>query len=328
MPALVFIDTNIFLDFYRYGNDVSLSLLDRVNDNHDRIITTAEVEMEYKKNRQKVILTALSAIKPQNSGQLNVPAFLKESQHKQTSIRIQKQLNTLGNRLVARTEKLLESPSRNDPVYQILQRLFKSKKDCHLNRGKKMRSEIREKAYKRFLLGYPPRKPNDTSIGDAINWEWIIYCAKNRPGDIVIISRDTDYGEHHKDRSFLNDWLYQEFKERVSHRRSIMLTRRLSEGFKLAEITVSLEEEQAEESFLSTYKFTYSDILLSSDALRSAMSNISGIYDADALRSVISEITLNSDALRTTLGNLGITESNKAQQEDESSDNNSDKSSK
>lgn len=63
MSSLVFIDTNIYLDFYRYGNDVSLSLLDHVDKNHDRIITTAEVEMEYKKNRQKVILDALSTIK-------------------------------------------------------------------------------------------------------------------------------------------------------------------------------------------------------------------------------------------------------------------------
>ena len=26
-------------------------------------------------------------------------------------------------------------------------------------------------AWRRFLLGYPPRKANDTSIGDAVNWE-------------------------------------------------------------------------------------------------------------------------------------------------------------
>lgn len=103
------------------------------------------------------------------------------------------------------------------------------------------------------MLGYPPRKPSDNIMVDAINWEWIIYCAQNCPDDIIIISRDTDYGEHHKGKSFLNDWLYKEFKERVSHRRSIILTRRLAEGFKLAGISVSREAEQAEESYLSSY---------------------------------------------------------------------------
>ena len=158
MSSLVFIDTNIFLDFYRYSNDVSLSLLNYVNDYHDRIITTAEVEMEYKKNRQGVILKTISSIKPQNSGQLNIPSFLKESQKRQTSIRLQEKLEKLAKDLIERTEKLLESPGRYDPVYIILQRFFGSKKDCHLSRSNKKRFEMRELAKKRFILGYPLEK--------------------------------------------------------------------------------------------------------------------------------------------------------------------------
>src|SRR5580765_7471463 len=40
----------------------------------------------------------------------------------------------------------------------------------------------------------PPRKPNDTSMGDAINWEWIVECAKTLNGSVIIVSRDRDYG--------------------------------------------------------------------------------------------------------------------------------------
>jgi len=250
MSCLVFIDTNIYLDSYRYRNDLSLSLLQRLDNNHDRIITTAEVEMEYKKNRQKVILEALHSIKPQSAGQLNIPSFLKESTYNKTSSRLDREWNTLANKLLSRTEKLLESPGRYDPVYKILQRLFKSRATCHLNRGSKIREEIRENAQKRYTLGYPPRKPNDTSIGDSINWEWIIYCATQCHDDIVLISRDSDYGALNKNNYYLNDWLRQEFKERISRRRSITLTGRLSEGFKIAGITVSEEEEQVEEKFL------------------------------------------------------------------------------
>ena len=250
MSFLVFIDTNIYLDFYRYRNDLSLSLLRRLDNNHDRIITTAEVEMEYKKNRQKVILEALHSIKPQSAGQLNIPSFLKESTYNRTSSRLAREWNTLANKLLSRTEKLLESPGRYDPVYKILQRLFKYRATCHLNRGNKMRKEILEKAQTRYTLGYPPRKPNDTSIGDSINWEWIIYCATQCHDDIVLISRDSDYGAFEKNNYYLNDWLIQEFKERVSHKRSITLTGRLSEGFKIAGITVPEAEEQAEEKFL------------------------------------------------------------------------------
>ena len=250
MPFLVFIDTNIYLDFYRYRNDVSLSLLRRLDTNHDRIITTAEVEMEYKKNRQRVILEALQSIRPQGLTQLNIPSFLKESTYNKTSARLAKESKALASRLATRTERLLQSPGRYDPVYRILQRLFKAKATCHLSRGSNMRQEIREKAQKRCMLGYPPRKPNDTSIGDAINWEWIICCANQCQDDIVLISRDSDYGPLHKDTYYLNDWLLQEFKERVSRKRSITLTGRLAEGFKIAGITVPQEEEQAEERFL------------------------------------------------------------------------------
>ena len=49
-------------------------------------------------------------------------------------------------------------------------------------------------AWRRFLLGYPPRKADDTSIGDAVNWEWVVDCAKRANADVVIVSRDSDYG--------------------------------------------------------------------------------------------------------------------------------------
>ena len=254
MSALLFIDTNIFLDFYRCNNDVSLSLLQRVNSNRNIVITTPEIEMEYKKNRQKVILEALGSIKPPDSVDLKIPSFLKESKYKGTSERLTKAYDELTKKLIKRTELLVESPGRYDPVYRILQRLFKEKGACHLSRGSKMDSEVREKAILRFSLGYPPRKSNDTSAGDSFNWEWMLYCAKDTHNDIVIISRDGDYGQTRNKKSFINDWLQQEFKERVGHRYAIKLTTRLSEGFKIAGISIPKAEDQAEQNFILELK--------------------------------------------------------------------------
>ena len=63
MDALIFIDTNIFLDFYRIrSSDISVSYLDLINSNHDKIITGTQIEMEYKKNRQNVILESINKI--------------------------------------------------------------------------------------------------------------------------------------------------------------------------------------------------------------------------------------------------------------------------
>ena len=64
MDPLIFIDTNILLDFYRIRrSDVSLSFLKRIDDHHSDIVVGSQVEMEFKKNRQSVIIGNLADIK-------------------------------------------------------------------------------------------------------------------------------------------------------------------------------------------------------------------------------------------------------------------------
>lgn len=245
---LVFIDTNILLDFYRVrGQDGGLSILQHFEGNHDRIISTAQVEMEYKKNRQRVIVDCLNKeIKlPTTSGSV-VPSFLLGSQPGDGYTKAKSALDEQLKRLKERTAKLLDTPNQNDPVYIALQRLFKADCDIHLTREKKVRFEVRNLARKRFVLGYPPRKDKDTSIGDAINWEWIVRCSQDTNKHIVLVSRDGDFGQTYGGTSYLNDWLRQEFKQRTTKQRDIILTQRLTEGFKRARIKVTRAEEREE----------------------------------------------------------------------------------
>ena len=54
MSALVFIDTNILLDFYRYPRGSAiLQVLDHIDKNREKIITSTQVEMEYKKTGKR-----------------------------------------------------------------------------------------------------------------------------------------------------------------------------------------------------------------------------------------------------------------------------------
>jgi hypothetical protein len=105
---------------------------------------------------------------------------------------------------------------------------------------------IKRLARKRFLLGYPPRKNSDTSIGDALNWEWIVSCGTRLNGEIVIVSRDSDYGISVKSEHFLNDQLAQEYRERVGYDKQISFTTKLSEALRKLSVQVSKEEEDAE----------------------------------------------------------------------------------
>ena len=255
LDALVFIDTNIFLDFYRIrSSDISMSYLDLIDKNKKHIITGNQIEMEFKKNRQKVILESLKKFKTPDWNHLTAPALLAESQAMQQIDKKKKEIGTQQKKINEKIKKILKNPSRNDQVFVTLSRLFRYKSKTNLDREKKIRYRIRSLARKRFMLGYPPRKNEDNSIGDAVNWEWVIYCAQQSTKDIIVVTRDTDFGAKIKGESYLNDWLRQEFKERVSRKRKIFLTERLTLAFKAIKIPVTKEMEEAESKLIESQK--------------------------------------------------------------------------
>lgn len=247
MDALIFIDTNIFLDFYRYpqGSAV-LPILSHLDTNHDKIITGNQVEMEFKKNRQKVILDSIGLMKGPQWETFKVPVILSETQPAEAISKNREEIAKQSKKLQKRIEAVLREPAHNDIVYQTVQRLFRNDSSLNLTREDKIRFSIRRFARKRFMLGYPPRKPDDTSLGDAINWEWIIYCAKKTNKSVVIVSRDSDYGYRYRDEPIINDWLLQEFRERVNRKKKVVLTNRLTHAFELTKVSVDAKEVAAE----------------------------------------------------------------------------------
>ena len=251
LDTLMFVDTNVLLDFYRIKkSDVSTKYLEQLEACKDRLILGSQVEMEYKKNRQRVTVEAMNAFTGPDWSRLTPPALVAELQATKTLEKHRKQIVTQQKKLSGTITKILGDPSRCDPVYQTLQRLFKHDSPLNLSREKKERFTIRNLARKRFVLGYPPRKGSETSIGDAVNWEWIVKCSTDTGKHVVIVTRDTDYGVIHEGASYLNDWLKQEFSERVSKKRKIILTDKLSQGLKLVHAAVTREMEQEEELLL------------------------------------------------------------------------------
>lgn len=251
MDALLFVDTNILLDFYRIRkSDISMKYLAQLEACQERLIIGSQIEMEYKKNRQKVIIESLTQFSTPDWGKLSTPALVADLQAAKMIEKKCKEITDQSKIVNAKIQKILTNPSQNDPVFQSLQRLFKSNSSYNLNRESEKRFTIRRLARKRFCLGYPPRKSNDTSIGDAINWEWIVQCAIDSAKDVVIVTRDSDYGVIYNGQSYLNDWLKQEFQQRVSQRRKILLTPQLSVGLKIVHAAVTEEMEKAEQQLI------------------------------------------------------------------------------
>jgi predicted nucleic acid-binding protein len=242
LDALIFIDTNIYLDFYRIRkSDVSIKYLNEIETHKDIIITTSQVEMEYKKHRQNAIFEALGAVKKISDPNTDLPAVVSDAKAVEMIKKSRKVIDEQQKKLKRRIESILTNPNRHDPVFKVLQSLFSNHSEINLNRQNKERYTIRKLALKRFILGYPPRKNSDNSIGDAVNWEWIIRCAEITKKHIIIVSRDYDFGLAYENELFVNDWLSQEFKQRISQQRKLILTNKLTQAFKLVEIPVTQE---------------------------------------------------------------------------------------
>lgn len=251
---LIFVDTNIFLDFYRLGGEAADRQLKALERHKKALIICEQVWMEFLKNRQKVISDSIKQIKKPTS--TPVPPIVTEFQPAKLMSKKSKEATNYFKKTISRVEKILKDPMSHDPVYKSVARIFKSNSEFNLKRPSKERFEIRNLARKRFVLGYPPRKKNDTSIGDAINWEWIVRCAEksNENHNILIVSRDGDYGISYGDEAILNDWLYREFKDRISRKRKIELTSKLTLALKRLDEEVAEEDVAEEEVIIHSWR--------------------------------------------------------------------------
>jgi len=250
IQKLPFIDTNIWLDFYRARTEAGLTLLEHVERVADRLIVHYQLEMEYKRNRQSAILEGMQELKPPTH--IPRPGLFSDAKAVRA---MQSNLTAATDRvksLKAKLKKVLADPAGQDPVYQVCQRLFHSDSKLVLPRNHPFRHIIRRRAFRRFLHGCPPRKRGDTSIGDALNWEWMLECALRNNAELVIVSRDGDYGVVFEGQAYVNDHLRHEFSERVSRQRKLLLYTKLSEALKHFAVPVTKIEEQEEEAILTS----------------------------------------------------------------------------
>ena len=215
--------------------------------------------MEFLKNRQNLICNIASQTKLRLDASL--PAVLSDTQLSDSVRRVQRDLESKRKKLGKKLAQLLTNPA-SDRVYKVLDDVFRSDSDHVLTRDMDVKNKIKRLARRRFMLGYPPRKAKDTSMGDAFNWEWIVYCATQLKGRIIIVSRDSDFGCVYNNKAHLNDQLKREFRERVGNK-SVKYVHRLSDALKELEVPVTKIEEESEKRVISRSRAqnTYADLL-------------------------------------------------------------------
>ena len=92
------------------GKGKALSLLEHIDSNHYRIITGNQVEMEYKKNRQRIILESLHLLKMPEWGDLKSPAFLPHAKPGKAIERKKKEIAQHSSKLKRQIEGVLKEP--------------------------------------------------------------------------------------------------------------------------------------------------------------------------------------------------------------------------
>lgn len=245
MNSLIFIDTNILLDFYRRSDLRTRSLLDHLSLHSNKFIVTEQIKMEFLKRRQQIILELSKNYRPENIN-INLKTPFQELDKKLENLqKTYTKLKSLSSEIKEETLNFIKEPTSDSTLTRI-NKLFSLDHDLYLTEKNEYFNDIFDRAKKRFLMNKPPRKSSDTSLGDSLNWEWIIECSKNMNKNVIIVAKDSDFGIIDKSKGIINDWLKEEFYNRTGKDKNITLTPILSEAYELAEIPVS-EQERKEE---------------------------------------------------------------------------------
>lgn len=227
----LFIDANIYIDFYRLDSsslEKLSELVDILNSGDIELFLTKQVKEEFYRNREKVLkLSYDNFIKSNPYLNMSSEIFKSFGEYK-TIKQLQRDLEQAKSKL--EKEFILHTKNRTLNADVIIERIFNAAKfiesDAYISRARN-----------RFDLGNPPGK--NQSYGDAVNWEALLDNVPNNH-NFVIISRDSDFKSPMFNDS-VNDFLFNEWKVKKSS--EVKLYDNLQQFFVDEGIKISLQVE-------------------------------------------------------------------------------------
>lgn len=232
MPK-IFIDTNVFLDFYRAKKD-TLEVLRGLHQHSGSIVFPSLVYDEFLRNRVKIIEQVINSLrneKPKYFTSAIVEGLEVFEDLKRSREEHKKYLDITISKL-----EEIQRDSKQDDVFLELSKLYKSEKIEIYEHD----NSIIHKAQTRHLLGQPPGT-DKIKICDEVIWETILARIDD---DIIIVSRDGTYKENHQ-------YLSHEYEKRTD-KNLLKITDKITVGIELLgeevppEI-VELEDKQMED---------------------------------------------------------------------------------
>lgn len=228
----LFIDTNIYLDFYRAASD-RLSLFEELKKLRSSLIISEQGYKEFQRNRT-VQLTKLSAeIERTTSTSIYTTAVVKDMAEHKEAIHLQSQIRKIGQELKKKIGVMLEPKPGDDPVLDAYEDLIKTSPPIPTKENLIAKAEVRK------ILGNPPTSPDRHSVCDELLWEELIdFCNE----DLIIVSNDKTFTENKK---ILRD----EFSK-AHPGKNLEIVKSVSEALKiLGKVSERLEATEAEMVF-------------------------------------------------------------------------------
>ncbi len=240
--TMVFIDTNVYLDFYRSRNDAIRILQDLVDHHASKLLFPEQVYLEIRRNKDSIIGEVISDLTESKKNVPSLPAssLISESEYEEWNTAKKAVLAPLLDKIIKKLNERLED-STKDEIYSQIKSIYShahviATTDEHLRNAEKRR-----------FLGNPPRpqKGKLASACDEIIWEAILASVKD---DLIIVSRDGTYKSH---LSFLRD----EFYETTGYQ-LIGVVNKISDSISNLGQTVSPEISDIEDQQIEGIKWT------------------------------------------------------------------------
>jgi predicted nucleic acid-binding protein len=231
MHPHIYIDTNVYLDFYQSATD-RLKVFEDLHSRAEAILVTEQTVAEFRRNRIARLIDLAANIKKTANVQVFTTAVVRELPEFGEWTKARDSARGIAQRMAEELRAWTQNGSI-DLVHSEFEKLIKS---CQYIRTSED-SIIR--AHRRKLLGQPPTSPDKHTIGDELIWESLLESAK---GDLIVVSRDKAFLEN-------QSLLKHEFDE-SGNRRLVLVTSVLSEALERAG-QPSVNIKTAEESIQS-----------------------------------------------------------------------------
>lgn len=179
MMARIYIDSNVFLDFYQSATD-RMSVFQEIAKRRECILVPEQTIREVRRNRALRLNWLALQIEKNFKSNIHTTSLVREMPEFKAW---QTARDAAGKELqkIALQLKAWAKDESSDPVYQEFVKVYAYGTTMSTPR------DAIAKAQTRKLIGDPPTSPDKHSLGDEIIWETLLACCED---DLVIVSRD------------------------------------------------------------------------------------------------------------------------------------------